>query len=235
MVVIIGGGKGIGKALVDSYASDDHVIFTYHQTKPTKILKRKVMAFNLDLCSTSSVSKFVDQFETASISTLIYVASTFFLIPFGQKGQPSRVKEKLWKEIFDINLSAAYFLCEEIEQKLADGANVQFFGDVQLSKYSAELFPYAASKAGLSLFVKSLARAWAPRIRVNEIRLGYATPPRNFSTGKQKKWMKEKAAQVPMGRLCGFESIVRTSKFLTNENYLTGASIHLDGGLSIVE
>ncbi len=223
MILVIGGGKRIGKALVDSYAKKNIVLFTYHSSIPSKKLSPKVKGVPLNLHKISEIRRFAGSLRDRSVSTVLFVASTFYGVPFG------RTSEKEWDDLADVNLKSAYFLCEAIRPKLKKGANVQFFNDALVDHYPPALLPYAAAKAGLSVLMKTLARAWAPDIRVNEIGIGYAVPPDGTKASDLKRYLKE----IPLKKFSGVEPVISTSHFLSEQTYITGSRINVDGGLSV--
>ena len=221
MILVVGGGRRIGKALVDSYSKTDKVLFTYYSSEGRRTSKTK--SIRLDLRDVSAIREFCASLKNRSISTLLYVASTFDSVRFGE------TTEAEWNDLIDVNLKAAYFLCEAIRPKLMRNSNIQFFNDVLLPGYRPEKIPYAVAKGGLSILMQILARSWAPEIRVNEIGIGYALPPTGTSRAEQKEWLK----QIPLGRFSGVEPIVAASHFLTEQTYVTGARLNVDGGLSM--
>ena len=91
---------------------------------------------------------------------------------------------------------------------------------------------YAASKAGLEGFSRSLAQELSSRnIRVNCVAPGFiATEMTDAVSDKMKEQI---SSRIPLGRMGSPEDVAHVVKFLISEeaNYLTGQTIHVNGGL----
>jgi NAD(P)-dependent dehydrogenase (short-subunit alcohol dehydrogenase family) len=86
------------------------------------------------------------------------------------------------------------------------------------------------SKTGLESLTRLLAKALAPEIRVNAIAPGLVYQSKNLS---QEEWEKL-LAKVPMKRSARPEEIASTLEFLLINEYVTGQTIVVDGGYSLV-
>jgi len=89
---------------------------------------------------------------------------------------------------------------------------------------------YSMSKAGLESLTRLLAKALAPKIRVNAIAPGLVYQSKNLS---QEEW-KKLLAKVPMKRSARPEEMANTLEFLLKNEYITGQTIVVDGGYSLV-
>ncbi|MDB5038284.1 MAG: hypothetical protein JWQ35_1812 [Bacteriovoracaceae bacterium] len=81
MVVIIGGGKRIGKGLVKAYSKKHQVLFTYHSSEGFK--GKNIRAARLDVRNILEIKAFAKSFKPKSVKALIYVASSFKRVNFG--------------------------------------------------------------------------------------------------------------------------------------------------------
>lgn len=93
---------------------------------------------------------------------------------------------------------------------------------------------YAASKGGVSMMMKTLAQEVAPhRIRVNSICPGAIRTPINHNAWATPKALEELLTLIPYGRVGEPEDIARAAVWLASDqaDYITGASIFIDGGM----
>jgi 3-oxoacyl-[acyl-carrier protein] reductase len=148
-----------------------------------------------------------------------------------------RMQMKDWNEVIATNLTAAFLLSKIIVQdmfmKRTAGAVVNITSIVGVMGNGGQA-NYAASKAGLIGFTKSLAREVAPRnIRVNAVAPGFI---RTSMTDKLSDEQKAALAkQIPMARLGGPEDVAKAALFLSCDlsAYITGHVLHVTGGLGM--
>jgi NAD(P)-dependent dehydrogenase (short-subunit alcohol dehydrogenase family) len=146
--------------------------------------------------------------------------------------------EELFRQIVDINLTAAFFTVEDALPYLNDGASIIFNGSVigtlGLPGYSA----YAATKAGVRAFARVLAGELAPRnIRVNVVAPGGTKTPIWNRDGRRSEaeltgLEKFVAGTVPLGRMGEPEEIAKAVLFLASDDasYVNGVELFVDGG-----
>lgn len=96
------------------------------------------------------------------------------------------------------------------------------------------LTPYAASKGGMNMIVKTMASEWASRgVRVNAVAPGYID---NIMAGvdgnEETEYQKRAMARTPMGRRGSLHEFVGAYIFLGSDasSYVTGSTIYVDGG-----
>ena len=95
---------------------------------------------------------------------------------------------------------------------------------------------HAASKGGVELMMRSLAQEVAPeRIRVNAIAPGAIRTPINRAAWETKEAAQRLLTLIPYGRIGEPEDIGRVAAFLASDqaDYITGASIFVDGGMTL--
>ncbi len=143
------------------------------------------------------------------------------------------VSEELWDKVLAVNLRGPFRLCSLFGTRMAEQAggsiiNVSSTAAVQPTPVEA---PYGAAKAGLNNLTLSMARAFAPRVRVNCIM------PGPFLTDISKAWdleAFEKAARqnIPLRRGGQPHEIVGAALYLASDasSYTTGAVLKIDGG-----
>lgn len=143
---------------------------------------------------------------------------------------PLEIEEEDWDYIHNVNLKAVFFSCQAAARIMLAGegghiVNISSLGALQPWARHAH---YCASKAGVVMLTKALAKAWAPKISVNSVapgvipfdktdprieRLIEATPARRAGTG-------DEVAQAVL-------------MFLKSSRFVTGQLVAVDGGLSL--
>jgi 3-oxoacyl-[acyl-carrier protein] reductase len=152
-------------------------------------------------------------------------------------GLSFRMALKDWNDVLATNLTAAFLLSQIVVQdmfmKKIAGAVVNISSIVGVMGNGGQV-NYAASKAGLIGFTKSLAREVAPRnIRVNAVAPGFIQTSMTDKLNEEQKAALEK--QIPMARLGGPEDVAKAALFLSCDlsSYITGHVLHVTGGLGM--
>lgn len=147
-----------------------------------------------------------------------------------------RMSEEDWTSVFETNLHGAFHMAKAAVRpmlKQRSGRIINISSVVGLIGNPGQA-NYAATKAGLIGFTKSLARELGSRgITVNAIAPGYIA---TAMTEEMTEEMKEKlSAQIPLGRLGAPEEVAAAALFLASPAaaYITGAVIQVDGGLAM--
>ena len=145
-----------------------------------------------------------------------------------------RMKDEEWDAIIDTNLSAAVRLTQRLLKgmmKLRRG-RIILIGSVVGSTGNAGQTNYAAAKAGLAGFARSLAREVGSRsITVNTVAPGFIDTDMTRELGDDTK--AALLGQIPLGRLGAPEEIAAAVGFLASEEagYITGETLHVNGGM----
>ena len=148
-----------------------------------------------------------------------------------------RMKDDEWNEIIDTNLTSLYRLSKPVLRAMMKKRNGRIIsiGSVVGTMGNAGQVNYAAAKAGLVGFTKSLAREVASRgITVNAVAPGF------IETDMTKALNEEQRAgimnQVPAARLGDPKEIAAAVVFLASDDaaYITGETLHVNGGMYMV-
>ena len=145
-----------------------------------------------------------------------------------------RMKEDEWDDIMNTNLKSVYRLSKQVMRgmmKARNGRIINITSVVGVSGNAGQA-NYAASKAGVIGFTKSLAQEIASRgVTVNAIAPGFIqTDMTSALTDDQKEKM---SATIPAGKLGQPEDIASAVVFLASEEsaYVTGTTLHVNGGM----
>ena len=151
-----------------------------------------------------------------------------------------------WRTVIDVNLTGQ-FLCaraaiREFLRRGIDPRRSRAAGKIICISSVHEVIPwaghvnYAASKGGVMLMMKSLAQEVAPhRIRVNSISPGAIKTPINESAWRTPEAEKKLLELIPYGRVGNVEDVARAAVWLASDeaDYVTGASLYVDGGMTL--
>ncbi len=145
-----------------------------------------------------------------------------------------RMKQEEWDEIIDTNLASVFKMSKSVLRgmmKKKAGRIISITSVVGAMGNSGQA-NYAAAKAGIMGFTKSLAREVGSRgITVNTVAPGFIqTDMTDALPDEQKKAL---SSQIPMGRLGSADEIAQTVLFLAGEggSYITAQTIHVNGGM----
>ena len=145
-----------------------------------------------------------------------------------------RMKDTEWDEVIQVHLSAVFSILKFFSKKMVKNKSGRI---INISSTSAAIgnkgqANYAAAKSGLEAFSRSLARELAPRnITVNCVAPGFIET--DMIKGMDEETLKFMSDQIPLGRLGSPEDVADLIYFLSSEeaNYITGQTIHINGGL----
>jgi 3-oxoacyl-[acyl-carrier protein] reductase len=144
-----------------------------------------------------------------------------------------------WQKTLDSNLTSSYLFCRLAKPALlasGRGSIVIMSSRLGITGW-AGCAAYAATKAGLLGLMKSLAREYAPHIRVNAVAPGPITSPMTDVYSGDPEWLRRKTVTIPLGRLGLPEEVAAATVFLASDKasgFLTGQTIHPNGGGAMV-
>ena len=145
-----------------------------------------------------------------------------------------RMKEDEWEDIINTNLTSIYKMSKYVLRGMIKKRSGRIISITSVvgSMGNAGQSNYAAAKAGIIGFTKSLAREVGVRgVTVNAIAPGFIETDMTDSLPEDQK--EALALQIPMGRLGTTDEVAQAVLFLASENasYITAQTIHINGGM----
>ena len=146
-----------------------------------------------------------------------------------------KMTEADFEEVLKVNLTGAFNMTQAVLKammKARQGAIINLSSVVGLTGNVGQA-NYAASKAGLIGFSKSVAKEVAGRgIRVNVIAPGFIAS--DMTDAIPEKMKDSILGQIPMKRIGKPEEVAKVAVFLAEQEYLTGQVIAIDGGMTMI-
>jgi NAD(P)-dependent dehydrogenase (short-subunit alcohol dehydrogenase family) len=233
IIIVTGGGSGLGEIISTGLVSEGAVVYCFDIKFKQKIEKNENRIFQIK-CDITNSKKFENQckkifLKHKRIDSLLNIAGV------GIKDNSQFYSMKNWMKTISINLTAV-FDCSQIVIKYMSKNNKGSI--VNFTSINAEMaFPknpaYVASKGGLKMLGKSLAKDWAVKgIRVNNIGPGYFRTNMTEKSYNNKKLRKEREMRTMLGRWGNKEELIGPCIFLISDSssYITGQDIYVDGG-----
>lgn len=249
-VLIVGGGRGIGKGIALAFAEAGANVAVSALT-PTGVnqVVAEVREMGRDaLALTGDATKGTDMDHVARqvldrfghLDTLITCVGDAIRKPVVQLpgGATAGMTEDEWHFIVDVNLTEAFLGCRALgphllERRQGSVINISGWASFRGRAGSAA---YDASKAGVMRFTESLAQEWAPfGVRVNAVAPGYFPDPEQMSPEAYQGRNDTAAKNVPLGRVGRLKEVGYLCVFLASPAaaYVTGQTWAVDGGVSI--
>jgi NAD(P)-dependent dehydrogenase (short-subunit alcohol dehydrogenase family) len=235
LALVTGGAQRLGKAFALTLARMGYSIALHYRhsaveaertVKEIRALGVDCMEIRADLTVPQKVNflfGMVDEFH-APLKVLINSAS---LMPVGS---PRDLELHDWDSALDLNLRAPFLLAQQAAKRMTNGGLIVNISDIGAQKAWSRYPSYAVSKAGLDSLTKLLARSLAPTIRVNAIAPGLVLPS-DVVTPEQWDRLVQK---LPLKRPATLDEITSALEFLIKNEYITGQTIVVDGGYSLI-
>lgn len=251
--VVTGASSGIGKACALALGeAGANVVVNYHKdaAEADEVVKAIRDMGSLAIAVKADVSKEEDVIEMFT-KTYAEFDTVDILINNAGLQQDAPFEEmtlKQWQTVIDVNLTGQ-FLCarEAIKEFLRRGVVPErsvACGKIICMSSVHELIPwaghvnYASSKGAIKMFMQSLAQEYgSKKIRVNSICPGAIKTPINKEAWSTKESMDSLLTLIPYNRIGTPGDVGKLAVFLCSDDsdYITGASIFIDGGMSVFE
>jgi 3-oxoacyl-[acyl-carrier protein] reductase len=239
VVLITGASRGIGKAIAEECAKQGAIVaFTYISSEEkAKVLEAELSAnggvakgFKSDAGNFDAAQKLVDD-VVATYGTIDVLINNAGIT---RDTLLMRMSEEQWDEVINTNLKSAFNLTKAVQKpmlKARKGSIINMSSVVGVSGNAGQS-NYAASKAGLIGFTKSVAQELGSRnIRCNAIAPGFIET--EMTAALDEKVVQEWRNSIPLKRGGNPIDVANATVFLASDMsaYITGQTIHVCGGM----
>lgn len=242
VAIVTGGTEGIGRAIAEilgragakvvvTSRREDAVEATAAAFRDLEIEASGVATDVRDSDAVANlVSKAVDSF--GRIDILVNTAGGSFGDSFG-RGPLLDLSANDFLESYRLNVVGAYLCAAAAVPVMRDGGGGSIVNISSLASHDPAqgMAAYGASKAALNNLTRSMAREWAPDIRVNAIAPGHIDTPRT-SANRSPERVATQLAEIGLGRMGTPEDVGNGVLFLVSPAgaWLTGVVLDIDGG-----
>ena len=238
IAVVTGAGRGIGRAIALKFAAEGADVVCISRTPENsekvaneiRALGRKAWAHALDVGDANAVNATAEKIlaEAGRVDVLVNNAGVT------RDGLLMRMSEEDWDTVLDTNLKGAFLLTKAFSRALIKQRSGRIInvGSVIGLMGNAGQCNYAASKAGLFGFTKSVARELASRgITANAIAPGFVET--DMTSALNAETREGILKQIPLGSFGQPEDIANAALFLASaaSRYITGQVLTVDGGM----
>lgn len=211
-VVVVGGSKGIGKGVVESFTKKGYNVYSISRD-------------NCDISNTKDIDSYFSSLP--HIDILVNNAAINFCKPI------EKIDFKEWSDVITTNLSSYFYIIKTVFPKMSRGGKIVNVSSIAgRSKSLVSGVHYTSSKAGLIGLTRQLAQELGPKgININCVCPSQTLTPM-LERSMTKKQLEELSSNIPLRRVATVDEIVDPILFLCSEgaSYIHGACLDINGG-----
>ena len=235
-ILVTGATGGIGNSLINKfYNLGGSIVATGTNDEKLQNLSKKfpnLLVEKFKLEDHSQIEEFIEQVykKLGGLDILINNAGITL------DNLSIRLTEQNWKKVLDINLTSSFLMCKYAIKKMLKKKYGKIVNITSIVGHTGNLGQanYAASKAGIIAFSKSLAIEYAKKnISINCVSPGFIKTEMTDQINEDFK--KILLSKIPSGELGTGEDVSNCAAFLASDmaSYINGETLHVNGGMYI--
>ena len=242
LALVTGAAQRLGKAFALTLARQGYAILLHYNTSESaaaatadevRALGVPVFPLQADLSDEPQVAALfanLDELlaaQAGSIAPLTVLVNSAGVM---QRADARSISGADFDASLDINLRAPFLCAQHAFHRMSAGGLIVNLTDVAAQKAWSGFPAYTVGKSALETLTRVLARSFAPRVRVNAIAPGLVLPGDGLQPGEWDRLV----GRLPLKRPATLAEIASTLEFLLKNEYITGQTIVVDGGYSLL-
>lgn len=227
--LVTGCGRRLGFYLCERLLAAGWQVAGSYRTERSELARLREAGAELwqtDFTRLEEVAQLAQAVASGGLDLLVHNASGF------ENGSPDPAEEAhQFERFFRVHMQAPHLLNRLLGESLARSGRglIVHITDIYIHAPPPELAAYVATKAGAHALAMSAARELAPGVRVNTIEPG----PILFLDEHGEAWRQEVLSRTPLAKEGGLEPIWQALEMVMANDYMTGASLRVDGGRAL--
>lgn len=235
LALVTGAAHRLGKAFASVLARNGFAIVVHYRTSELEAVQTAseiralgvpVFLSQADLSDPPSIRLLFENVDKIPHPLTVLVNSAGIM----KAGDARTLGADEWNEAMNLNLRAPFLCAQEAARRMKEGGLIVNVTDVGAQKSWTRFPAYSVSKAGLAALTSMLARAFAPAIRVNAIAPGLVLKSDAVSEPDWRRLID----RLPLRRAATLEELASALEFLLKNTYVTGQTLVIDGGYSLL-
>ena len=239
IVIVTGASRGIGKEIAKELAIKGYTVVANYNKSENQIkeLQKELSEKNVNIdIFKADISKRSEAKELVKYVLEKYNKIDILINNAGisQIKEFTQITDEDWNNMINVNLNSVFYMTQEVIPNMIHNKKgciinmSSIWGQIGASCESH----YSVSKAGIDAMTKSLAKELGPsNIRVNSIAPGLINTDMNKDLTKED--LEEIKKEIPLGRIAEPEEIVKSIRWLIDDEYISGQIISVNGGWNI--